>query len=412
MVLGIAGAFWIVIQFRLVFFSLFVAIVISTAIEPLITRLNRLGISRALSMILVSLLVLLVVFGLIVTVVPLVSAQWTTISSLVSQSYLSLRDALVNSNSVLFHRIVQELPASLPTVSSVPVSPSQDNPLGFAQQAFTLGSSIFHSLVLIISILLLTGLWVVEGEITTRLLLMIVPASHRDKVRLFWDEMQQKVGAYTRGLVLLLGLMGGLAAIAYTLIGLPNVLLLGLIAGLMEIVPLIGPALGAVPAVLVASATDPSKVIWVIAAYLIIQIVESNFIVPRVMDRAVGVNPVASLLAFVAFGAIFGFIGAVLAVPLAAVVQLILNRFIFNTNPAEQIPPTGRSAISTLRYEAQNLVLDVRKQIRDKQADVTEMEDQMEDELETIAMDLDSILAQTEIDAQGKPQQASGSIAQ
>ena len=101
------------------------------------------------------------------------------------------------------------------------------------------------------------------------------------------------------------------------------------LAGLMEIVPLVGPALGAIPALLVAASTDPTKVIWVLGAYILIQFAESHFLVPRVMDRTVGVNPVASLLAFVAFGAIFGFAGAILAVPLAAVVQLISKPFCF-----------------------------------------------------------------------------------
>ncbi|RPJ40492.1 MAG: AI-2E family transporter, partial [Chloroflexi bacterium] len=202
----------------------------------------------------------------------------------------------------------------------------------------------------------------------------------------------------TRGLAILLLAVGVLSTIAFVSIGLPNALLLGIAAGLLEIVPLIGPALGAIPALLVAASTDPTKVIWVLGAYILIQFAESHFLVPRVMDRTVGVNPVASLLAFVAFGSIFGFAGAILAVPLAAVIQLILNHFVFEANPIDQVPLTGRSGLSTLRYEAQDLVQDIRKQIRGKEAEVTAREDRIEDAMEAIAQDLDSILAQSEID--------------
>jgi predicted PurR-regulated permease PerM len=250
-----------------------------------------------------------------------------------------------------------------------------------------------------ISVLLLTGLWVLEGEIATRFLLMAAPSQRREAIRNFLSDMQLKVGAYTRGLALLTLVMGGMAAIAYAIIGLPNVLLLGIIAGLMEIVPLIGPALGAIPALLVAASTDPTKVVWVLIAYIIIQFAENHLVVPRIMDRTVGVNPVASLLAFVAFGSIFGFLGAILAVPLAAVIQLVLNRFIFNSSPVEQDPPVGRNSISTLRYEAQNLVLDVRKQVRDKASELSAREDRVEDMMESIAQDLDSILAKAETDS-------------
>jgi hypothetical protein len=180
----------------------------------------------------------------------------------------------------------------------------------------------------------------------------------------------------------------------------------------MEIVPLVGPLLGAIPAVLVAASAAPDKIILVIIAYVIIQAAESHFIVPRIMDRAVGVNPVASLLAFIAFGSIFGFLGALLAVPLAAVIQLILKRFIFDAAPADQTPPAGRSVISTLRYEAQDLVMDVRKQVREKETEVSAREDRIEDSMEAIASDLDSILAEAEMDDENGSLRENGKLVQ
>ncbi len=402
--LAIACAFWILFRFRLVFFSLFIAIVLATAVEPLIDRLARFKIPRAVSMILILLIVLALIVVGILAVVPMISSEWVTITSLLGHSYDGLRASLAASGNLLLQRIAAYLPVN-PPLTTQPAAPQAGGASSnLAQQAVSIGSSILRDLILGIYILILTGLWILEGDVATRVLLMALPFARRDPAREFLGDIERKVGAYTRGLALLTLIMGVLAAIGYGMIGLPNILFLGVFAGLMEFVPLIGPLLGAIPAFLLAASIGPSKIILTIIAYTIIQAVESHFVVPRVMDRTVGVNPVASLLAFIAFGSIFGFLGALLAVPLAAVVQLILNRLVFNANPQDQVPPTGRNTNSTLRYEAQDLVQDVRKQIREKDAEVNAREDRIEDSMEAIAVDLDSILAQAETDdGNGKP---------
>ncbi len=407
-VLAIAIAFWLLFRFRLVFFSLFIAIVLGTAIEPLIARMTRLGISRPISIILVSLFVLLLIVLVVVLVTPLISQQWFTITSQISGFYQDFYKALQHSSSLILRRIAQEMPSYLPLTLQppAPAVPAQGNNPGQAasvdlvQNAINTAGYVLRSIILLISVLLLTGLWVLEGDVATRFILLGVPKQHRDFTRDLLNDIVQKVGAYTRGVALLTVIVGGLSGLAYLIIGLPNVLLLGLFAGLMEIVPLIGPLLGAIPAMLVAAALDPNKVIWVFLAFIVIQLSENNLIVPRVMNEAVGVNPVVSLLAFLAFGSIFGFLGALLAIPLAAVVQLILQRFVFEKNPAENGPPAGRDALSNLRFETQDLMLDVRKQVRDKEAEVNAQEDRVEDALEAVAQDLDSILSKMENDNQ------------
>jgi hypothetical protein len=107
---------------------------------------------------------------------------------------------------------------------------------------------------------------------------------------------------------------------------LPYTLVLALIAGFMEMVPIFGPALGAIPALLAALSTDPSKAIWVLIATGLIQMMENIWLVPRVMKNSMGVNPIIILLSLVAFGSVFGFAGALLALPLAAIIQLIVDR--------------------------------------------------------------------------------------
>jgi predicted PurR-regulated permease PerM len=207
--------------------------------------------------------------------------------------------------------------------------------------------------------------------------------------------IEGKVGNFIIGQTLLCGIIGGLALIAYTLIGLPYALLLAFLAGIMEAIPVVGPVLGAVPAVLVALSLDSSKVIWVIVASVIIQQLENSLLVPRIMNRAVGVSPLVTLLALIAFSSLFGVIGAVIAIPMAAVIQLLLERYLLEPNAIEPETTNGRDRFSVLRYETQELVQDVRKQVRKKEEVASADSDQVEDSLEAIALDLDSLLAQS-----------------
>ncbi len=109
-------------------------------------------------------------------------------------------------------------------------------------------------------------------------------------------------------------------------IGLPYALLLGLLAGVFEALPMIGPLLGMLPALLIALATMPAQAVWVVVAATVIQQIENNVLVPRVMGRTVGINPIISILAIAAFTLLFGVAGALFAIPMAAVLQLLITR--------------------------------------------------------------------------------------
>ena len=160
---------------------------------------------------------------------------------------------------------------------------------------------------------------------------------------------------------------------------------------------MIGPLLGAIPAALVALSIAPSKLVWVIVATLVIQQLENTVLVPRVMRKAVGVNPFVSLLAIFAFSSFFGIAGALMAIPIAAIIQLLLDRFVFHPSEMESEVSADRDLASRLRYEAQALAQDLRKQARLKKGGSRQRVkqiDQVMDEIEAITTDLDSLLAQ------------------
>ena len=248
-----------------------------------------------------------------------------------------------------------------------------------------------------IAILVLAFYWTLDGPRTIKSLLLLVPQNQRDSISELVSAMETKVGLYMAGQGILCLAIGIMALVAYLLIGLPNALVLALLAGVLEVVPMIGPLLGAIPAMLVALSLAPDKLVWVIVATVIIQQLENSLLVPRVMSKAVGVNPFVSLLAFFAFSSLLGIAGALMAIPLAAIIQLLLDRLVFHPGVTEAEGAPGRDTTSRLRYEAQDLAQDLRKQARlnvgGSDLRVKQI-DQVLDEIETITTDLDTLLAE------------------
>jgi predicted PurR-regulated permease PerM len=268
--------------------------------------------------------------------------------------------------------------------------------LASAEQVAGYVTSLAGVIFMTIMILALVFYWTLEGPRIIQSFLLVLPQNQRESIGELISAMESKVGFYVVGQAILCAVIGVMALIAYRLIGLPNALVLALIAGVLEAVPMLGPLLGAVPAALVALSIAPDKLIWVIVATVVIQQVENSLLVPRIMKKAVGVNPFVTLLALFAFSTFFGLAGALMAIPMAAMIQLALNHFVFKQETVELEISEGRDFASRLRYEAQDLAQDLRKQARLKKGG-SELEikqvEQVMDEIETITTSLDALLA-------------------
>jgi predicted PurR-regulated permease PerM len=229
--------------------------------------------------------------------------------------------------------------------------------------------------------------------------MLMVPSDQRESISGLISAMETKLGFYIAGQGVLCLTIGIMALVSFMLIGLPNALVLALIVGVLEAVPMIGPLLGAIPAGIIALSIAPSKLIWVIVATVITQQVENSILVPRVMSKAVGVNPFVSIMSILAFSSLFGIAGTLMAIPIAAIIQLLLDHFVFNAKAIEPEVSDGRDYTSRLRYKAQGLVQNLRKQARVKKggSDLRVKQiDQMMDEIESITTDLDALLEKTQ----------------
>ena len=323
--------FWLLYRLRALIFLLFVAIVIGIAIRPLVEWLQRRGVARNTGIIIIYILIAAVVLGFLALTFPLIADQATQLSQNLPQYYSEIRGALVNSGNRLLQNIGLRLPPELTLfLSSMPVADGEL--INQVTQTVFFTNLVVRGILSILAVFLLAYYWTQESSGIIRTLLRLVPLNRRHDVQELFYLAESKMGGYVRGQAILCLIVGAAAFILYTLIGLPYTLVLALIAGFMEMVPIVGPALGAVPALLAALSTDPDKVIWVLIATGLIQMMENVLLVPRVMKNSMGVNPIIILLSLVAFSSVFGFAGALLALPLAAIIQLILDRIL---NPPE-----------------------------------------------------------------------------
>jgi predicted PurR-regulated permease PerM len=390
-VLGVLAGCGLVFLFRDILFLLFIAIVLATAISPLIALLQRQGLSRSASVVCWYILFLgLLLVGLVVAV-PLAIEQLQSLAEAVPKSYQAVRDWLMNNTRPSIARLAERLPE---TIESVYRSIEVTDVPGKVEQAVSYSGQVVWGLFCTMAVLVLAFYWSVNEQRTIRELLLCVPMDWREELRELLEAMLAKVGGYIRAQGILCGMVGLLSLIAFWIIGLPYAFTLAVLAGLLEAVPVFGPILGAIPAIIAALSSDPGQVVWVIVAAVVIQQIENYLLVPRVMDHAVGVHPVTTLLALAAFTGLLGILGAILAIPMAAIVQLVLERFVLNRETHEPDRPEGRDSISVLRYQARELARDVRLQLRQKAETLTSRSDRLEEGIEAIAGDLDRWLAE------------------
>lgn len=389
-VASVVSVSFLLYYFSTVLFLLSIGIVLAMALDPLVEWLRRRGLSRGLASVVVYLAIGSLLAALAVVGLPFVWQQAQALVERLPHNYQQLRTYLLNVPSELVVRVAEQIPARLALEERAP--PSAEGTINAVTQASDYATLVLRGVYLAVAVVLLAFYWSVHADRTIRSLLLLAPTARREGLRQLTEEIEAKIGGYLRGQGSLCLIMALMTLAVYWLIGVPYALPLALLAGVLEAVPVFGPVLWAIPALLVALSVSSSTALWVLAAVVVLQQLESNILVPRIMDHSVGVNAIVTLLAIAGFTALLGLPGAVLAIPMAAVIQLLLDRWVFRIETADLAPPEGRDALSLLRYQIHELLRDMRQQIRQKETVATRGSDRVEDSVEALAIDLDRAL--------------------
>jgi predicted PurR-regulated permease PerM len=199
---------------------------------------------------------------------------------------------------------------------------------------------VFEVLLGLFFVLASAAYWIFERDRAVDFVTSLIPRPKRKKVRDTWDLIDLKLGAFVRGQALLIVLVGTVLSLAFWAVGLPYFILIGAFAGVVEIVPVIGPIAAGVLAVAVGATESWHVALAAGICVLAVRLLEDYLIVPKVLGEAVGLSPLLVLVSVTAVGILFGGFAVVLAVPLVAVLVTLLDVIVRDVDPAEEDVPT------------------------------------------------------------------------
>jgi predicted PurR-regulated permease PerM len=302
----------------LVYVSALIAMGLSPLVR-LIERPRRQGSTRRVPRWLAILSIYAVIVAAVVflglLVIPPLVAQGASLWGKLPAEFNRLQTFLV-SHKLMVHKVTLE-----EAVQNAP-SGSGGNAVGTVLVAI---SSLIGGIFGLITILILTFYLLLEAGSMFEYLVRFVPLGRRGDVATAARQGVAKVSAWLRAQFILAGVMGTFAAIGLGLMGVPYFYVIALIAAVGETIPIVGPVIGGITAVAVAITVSPKLALMVGVYFLVLHQLEANVLVPKIMERSVGVSPVAVMVALLVGGSLMGLVGAILAIPTAALLSVIIE---------------------------------------------------------------------------------------
>lgn len=299
-------ALWVLFQIRDILFLVFIAFILMTALRPLVDWLEWAKLPRVIAI----LFIYTIVFGFFGVSLA------GTIPSLVIQST----------------KFVQELPNFLEKVLpywNIDARSMSQQIAPISENIVKLTVGIFSNLLTTLTVLVFTFYFLLERKKLESLLTNTMGEDAAERVIDALRNIELRLGSWVNGQLLLMAIIGVSVYAGLTLLHVEFALPLAIIAGVLEIVPMIGPIASAIPAVLVAITISPFLALSVVALYFIIQQVENNIFVPLILRKSVGLSPIVTIFGLMVGGRLAGIVGAILAVPMVLVLQVIFHAFLF-----------------------------------------------------------------------------------
>lgn len=316
-ILVLAGAvliLWLAYFLKDILVLFLIAFIIATAIKPLVDLAEKKNIPRTLSIVIVYALMVLFIYGLIRLIIPPISTQATQIIDNRQEIAIRITGYLSNAPAGiknLIHTFTDDLPTRLGHYTSGSVI---DNALG-----------VFSGLLGFLTIFVISFYLLLEKNSMEDFIEENWLFGSKDRIKRIYRKISTKVSLWIRGQVILSGAIGILTYVGLSVLGIDFALTLAIIAGLTEILPVIGPIIGAVPAVIIAFAISPIMAFWVAILYLGIQQFESQILTPQIMKRAVGLSPASVIFTLLVGAKLLGILGVLIAVPVASSLVVIFE---------------------------------------------------------------------------------------
>jgi predicted PurR-regulated permease PerM len=299
---------------------LVLALVFAIGLDPVVRWLVRLGLRRTVGVAAVTGAFLLILAGVFAAIVPPIVAQ---VDQLVRSAphliqQVQDRNSVVGRLNARFH-VLDALKAELSGATG-------RLPLG---GVLNIGLAVFGTLAATVTVVVLTIYFLANLPSIRQALYRTVPATRRPRVQQLGDEISARVGGYVLG-NLFTSVVAGVGTFVFLeIVQVPYAVALGVLVAILDLIPVIGSTIGGILVTLVALSVSTPVAIASLIFYVVYRLVEDYLLVPRVMDRAVDVPPVLTIVALVIGGALFGIAGAFLAIPAAAALQLVITQVVW-----------------------------------------------------------------------------------
>ncbi len=320
---------WVLYLIRDLLVMLLAAIIISAAIEPMARRLRQYRIPRALSVVLVYIAVLAILALAVTLIVPAFAEQSAQLARSLPQVLVGLEARFGTALIPAEEQVVPQLQDALSRFGA--------NIGNISLNIFRQTADVFSGIFSMLFVLIIAFYLVIEEDALKKFFRLIIPRDHVPYVEQIVGRVQTKLGRWVLAQLALALIIGIVVSIGLWLLGVPHAFALGLIAGVLEIIPVIGPMIAGFLGVLVALSLGFLPGIGTLIFYILVQQLENHVLVPNIMKKATGLNPLVTILAVLLGGRLAGVAGVILSVPVATMISIFLSDFVTSADRDDEL---------------------------------------------------------------------------
>lgn len=342
-IITLVGLAWILVTIKEVIFLFFIAFLFAAALDPIVDKLEKYKIPRGVSTLGIFLIFLSVVIVFIGSLIPIIRTESVNIAeglkNLTEQiiaGQLKLPPYLQFINENLSNAFGNVNPEAVVEGLSQKISENTGSFASFSGEVVTTTfktiGALFSFLLSTVFVALLTYFFTVDEKSVDKFIHSMFPSRYGSYITKKTQAVKTKIGQWLRGQLILMVAVGTSVYIGLLIIGVDYAFTLALFAGLTELIPVIGPWIGLIPAIPVAANISGSAVLWVLILYFVVQQLENNIFVPIIMNKATGLNPIIVLFAMAVGFELAGIIGIIVAIPTTASIAIFLEDYLNKTD--------------------------------------------------------------------------------
>ncbi|HAR54822.1 TPA: hypothetical protein DCR79_00825 [Patescibacteria group bacterium] len=320
-VLGVLMALWFIYIIRDIVAIIFVSLIIAAALSPTVDRMTKgkIRVPRVLAVIFIYLVLLAIISSMIYFVVPPMIGQLQQLADTLPSYFKTFSNLIVSLKDASTNGWINTSQESLTSISNFLAS--------FIDNIFSRTIGFFNGAAALAMIFILTLYFILDEDGIKKFFISLFPMRQKTRITNIASKIGLKLGGWLRGQIILGVVIGIIVYIGLTLMQIPYALTLGILAGVLEIIPIIGPIISAIPAILIAFTISPTVALMITVFYILVQELENKLLVPKVMQHAVGLNPVTIIIIILIGAKLMGVIGILLAVPITSVAFVILEEW-------------------------------------------------------------------------------------